>query len=510
MVYTGGPYIQLTEANIKSKGVSPYVIKPINMPFQRTTDALEQIRKAAFDSSYVPWEWWIEKSNGEIKFDSRRGTDKSGTVSFVAVNVSDPNEVHLGKTSRSEDIRKTAQRVRVTGKAEGKRQDEVSSNWQEDTTAMNTINSFYEEIISERNLSNRETANAWANIYLGERKDPIQEIEVTIERDPYDHSVAATDWGVGDDVTIYDPKSRITSGSYRIHKVTYSIDSSGEHITLTVTNSWQDVTDSIADLYRKIKVLEMSNIVVEDWSSEIEDGEIDAEKLDNVWKITRKYEDNHPIQEVPNADNAESYDTCPVALPDVGRDVICKKDELSIYGQDATGAAQLGTVIYTIVTNTNWKYEPRFKVKMLIETDFLVAGDHVIFGIYAEDLSGSCIFNIGGNMRGFGFKVVYTGSGSYTVYANLMDGSTNEKNKKIAIISADELHSFEVQTHWDNQYAIYYMDEKPKAIILFNKISSTLRLMYIELLSNDHAEADTDIVQFYEWTTQALRKSKEE
>jgi len=507
MVYSGGPYIQLTESNIKSKGASPYIIEPINMPYQRVTEALEQIRTTAFDSSYIPWEWWIAKATGQIHFDSRRGSDKSATIKFVAVNVSDPNNIHLGKTSRSEDLRKTAQRVRVIGKAEGKRQDEISSNWQEDTGAMDNINTFYEEVFSERSVSNRETANALARVYVAERKNPVQEIEVTIERDPY----TAGSWGVGDDVTIYDPKSRITSGSYRIKKVGYSIDTSGEHITLTVTNAWQDVTDSIADLYRRLKILELSNIVVEDWSTESEEGEIDAEKLDNIWKISRKYEDGKTMQEVPDADDSESYTTCPSSLPSTGRDVICKKDELTIYGQDSGGSSQLGTTIYTIVNDTDWKFEPRFKVKMLIDSDFLATDDYVLFGIYKEDLTGDCIFNIGGSMRGFGFSIVYRGGGSYDVYANLRD-STSEQNKKIAVISADELHSFEVQTFWDNQYAIYYMNEKPKAVMMFNKISSNLRLMYIELLSGDHSigGGDTDIVQFYEWTTQVLRKSKEE
>jgi len=55
-VYTGGPYITLSDSNIAS---GAGCLKPINVPYQRLNEGLEEIRNLIYETGYTLWEWWI-------------------------------------------------------------------------------------------------------------------------------------------------------------------------------------------------------------------------------------------------------------------------------------------------------------------------------------------------------------------------------------------------------------------------------------------------------------------
>lgn len=68
-------------------------------------------------------------------------------------------------------------------------------------------------------------------------------------------------------------------------------------------------------------------------------------------------------------------------------------------------------------------------------------------------------------------------------------------------ITTNELHEFEANVDWDEGYVFYHVDGIPVAVMVFNKISSTMSLMCISLRSNDR-DSGQSIVDFYGWTTQ--------
>lgn len=495
--YLGGPYISLHDEYIigKSEEEDYYCTLPFNLPFQRLSFALEQIAEIAFKAGHIPWEWWIDIDDGDIHFDEYKGTNKSTSIKFVAKNVASPNDLHLGRTRHSEDTKKTIQRCRIVGKSKGKQQDEISSNWQKDDSAMNTIGSFYEEILTEKMLTNRTTANALAQVNIAKKKDAIEEIEVEIERDPY----PAGSYDVGDWVTIYDPKSRIVSAAYRIKRIHCFVDADGEHITLTVTNAWEDITDKLAELYRRLEKVESSGIDDEKWSAEEEGGKIDAEQLDDVWKITKKVEEEKQMQEVADPDTADSYETW-YNPAKAGQIVEIYKDELLLKGTVDGVIRELE--VHTVVNDTNWMYEPRFKAKFMITEEWL-DDDYIDFGIYDRPVPHQSWTT---SAEGFGFKIIRD-SGIYKVYAIVWDDRGEFCTKFIDTISISEYHDVSAQMDWDDGYVLFYLDGDLVAMDIPHKITSTLRLMAIAFHTQARASGQSEI-EFFDWTTQVLAREK--
>jgi len=500
--YVGGPYLLLDEDNIHAKTEDPKCIFPFNMPYARMTNNLALICKAAFDASYLPWEWWIDIADGKIYFDERKGEDKSDEIEFVARPDTDCN-VHLGNTSRSLDTRQSVQRVRVAGKSEGRRQDEITSNWQEDETALGIVGSFYEEIISEKVLSGRETANEWAKVHREQRKNPIEEVEVEIERDPY----PAGSWDVGDDVTLSDPKSRIATDAYRIKKATYRIVGDGEHITLTVTNAWKDITDSIADIYEKIKQLQLTGFAVEDWSASGsgQDKQI-AEQMENLWMINRKYEDAEEMQEIDDPSASESYE-CNVGWNANGRNVEISKNELSIYGRtDAAGPST--TAVATEKRFTDWDQDPRFHVRLMVTGDMVANDDYIEFGICDSNIG-----SLGGGVTDyFIFQLIRTGAGAYTVDCMVYAGGVFVRREDVANLEINVMHDFEARIDWEGKYVFFNMDDTPIAVVELNPNTAPISVddmcvMYISMQASGNG-AGQAIVEFFTWKSQRKVESR--
>jgi len=511
--YGGGPYLPFDEDKIHAKTESPKCVKPFNLPYARMSENLSVICKAAFDATYDPWEWWID-DDGELNFNERRGTDKSATIRFIARDVIPTScDVHMGDTSKSIDSKRSVQKIKLTGKSEGKRQDEVSSNWQLDDAVMKTIGTFYEEVISEKTVTGRETINDWARVYLQKLKDAIQEIEVTIERDPY----ISGSWDVADDVWLYDPKSRITAAAYRIKRVNYRIDGAGgEHLVLTVTNSWQDITDAIADIYRKIKQIQMTGMGVEDWTAGGTDqGKGQAQKMENLWSINKEYENanefGEPKEDDPN--NSDSY-WCNAGYPNVitGEDIRVRQDELTMEGSDTNNSAvQRTTAITTRMRMTDWDESPRFHVRLVLksldnmgeerEDECMQSTDDWIkFGIINSQSGNPA------SLVMFRIECNNVGAQTYDVIAMANFNNSGLIQRTVKEIVAGEMHEYEARVDWKSRYVLYYIDNLPVAVIPIDTSCYALdiddmELMYIRA-DMTSSEAYQPVLEFYTWKTQ--------
>jgi len=485
---TISPNITIDTSQIVANSDNP-TIKPINIPFSRLTDALDQVNKATFDSSYNLWEWWLD-TNNKFYWKNRRGSDKSSTVKFrYGYEIED--------AIRTRSIGKTVQRVRLVGGAEGRRQDEISSNWQKNDTAIGNINTFYEEVISEKTVTDRETANEWSKVYLNKLKDVIEEFEIYIESDPYDGGT----YDVGDDVYIEYTSIGI-DGSYRIKRKKVKVDDEGEHVVLTVTNAWQDITDKIADLYKKIRQLEMSSNIVEDWIAEGENQDkISAEKFDNLWNFTRKVDEANEFQDVDPA-NQDTYTTTPANFGTIdGRTVEISKDYMTVKGTTTAGAGGI-TEIYLSNRTVKWSLNPRFTVDFEIIGEFKKTNgneDHVYICISDDDDDW------------FGFRVLYDGA-NYVLSAVLKDSGMSQVVRDLMNINKNERHVLEARVDWTNKIVTYYVDGVAKAIIEFSDgvEDESLYPMHVDLTTwqPDPAEEQA-VVDFWVWKTQALKEVEE-
>jgi hypothetical protein len=333
--YVGGPYIK--DISIDSPYVLP--IGPLNISQNRLFDAINEIC-TILNSSYVPYEWWIAyDTNNTFHMSSRRGSDLSATVSFV-------KGTNLEGATRSKSSRETVQRTRVIGRGEGKRQDDVSSPWIDDTDAevgtdvdqaMDDIQGFIEDVDTQKEIANVDISTTYARVRLMRDAAPKDVITCRISNDTYS-SVVSLPYDVGDDVTVTDSLVNVDD-MYRIYNIKKVINDKGEIVTLYVNAPYVDVANDMYSIFKKLKQLGIVGTVAADWCGEASDtGNINAEKLSPIFAVTAKDE---------VIDTAENDKTSPKWLEtQVGdADWDSNNDNLVIYG----GSAALGSIEVTAV-----------------------------------------------------------------------------------------------------------------------------------------------------------------
>lgn len=484
--YTGGPFIVLDENNISAPSAC---LQPMNIPYQRLNEGLEQIREVVYESGYELWEWWIDDETGEIYFGARKGSDKSGTVKFLAT-------FHLGETSKDESTKETVQRLKLTGgKASTKGQDEVTSNWQVDTDKIDELGSFYEEIVDDKMAATRDTANELAKIKLAQMKDEVQEIEATILQD----ANPSGSWDVGDDVTIADSKSNIDEASYRIKKAHFHIDGNGENIDVTVTNAWEDVTDVIAVLFKKLRQIQTSNVGLEDWTAGgVDQNDVTQDKLEDQWEIKKRYDSSSELQEVDNITTSDSYGQVGDGLN--GRYNTLKKDSLAIGGR-TDAAAGLNTV-YSTTRQVSWNRNPRFMVDFQVTEDLTTTDDYIQLYIAEQSLFEDL----------FGFRFTRT-VGGYDVDCIARFGNS-EIQRSLGNLDVTEVHTYEAKVNWKDRLILYYIDEVPKAVISVRDIDLTegavdptaeMDVMWVNMNSTGTGGGNQSQFVCHYWKTQALK-----
>jgi hypothetical protein len=438
--YLGGPYIK--EISIDSPYVS--AIGPLNISQNRLFDVISELCNIMNDS-YVPYEWWIEyNDNNTFHMASRRGSDLSNDVVFST-------GVNMEKVTYSKSITDTVQRVRVIGRGEGKRQDDVSSPWREDSTAMDDVRGFIEDVETEKSVANPDVADTLAYVKLELDASPKNVIVCTISNDTFN----SMDYDVGDDVTIIDALTEIND-MYRIYNIKKSVDADGEIITLYVDSPYVDVADVYFDIWKKLKQLGIVGTVAADWSGESTDQKnVDANKLSPIFDITAKNEealignDKTDPKWWSSGTGGASWDV--------------NTDNMVIYG----GSSGAGTIEvecrYKVITNSPrggatetvsdsisiaMNQEPKFTVEFKVweptgaDPTVWQDNDYVEFGS----------FNVV-TTRGFKFQVKKE-SGSFIIYAvSNMNGTW--VLKKIRTISANHKYKCEIIIDYDGKTATF-------------------------------------------------------
>jgi len=289
-------------------------VGPLNIAKSRLLDGINTVVEKCH-AAYVPYEWWLEfVTNNTFHIDDRKGSDLSGSISFV-------KGTNLEGVDRTKSVVDTTQRVRIMGRGKGKRSEDVSSDWIEDVTAMGNANTFIEDVISRKTEVDPDEAEVLGQIYLETEAEPKDLLVVYVSRDTY----ASMAYDVGDDVTITDSLSG-ASGAYRIHNIKKMIDDNGEHVTLYVGAPWRTDVDAWVEIYSRLKELELTDSLVADWMGEgVNESKIDVK--DAVTTSFEKTAKNDTVEAKPQTDpvwwmspNPTAY-TAPVNAVGTGQSV---------------------------------------------------------------------------------------------------------------------------------------------------------------------------------------------
>jgi len=186
----------------------------LDLTYMRRTDAIQKVTDLCSTAS-VRWEWWVT-DEGVVNFASRRGSDKSGSVTFLYSS-------ELESTSYKQDSRQRIDKILVLGKGTGNRQDyEASSGWMG--------SGEYEKVVTEKELDDIAACRGRANALLTEFTDPLVTIRCEVD-DVY--GVVA--WDVGDDVWLQD----VTTGlgaAYNVTKIHRKWNTAGEQVVIEASS----------------------------------------------------------------------------------------------------------------------------------------------------------------------------------------------------------------------------------------------------------------------------------
>lgn len=259
-------------------------IGPLNIPRSRLIDAINIIMEKC-EASYVPYEWWLAlDANNTFHMDSQRGNDISGTVSFI-------KGINLGGTKKITGIVDTIQRLKLLGQGEGQRQEEIGSDWAQSKTEMVNVNTFFEEVISDKSVIDPDIADVIANVHITEEAPPNTQITCKVNNDEYVSMV----YDVGDTVTVTDSLS-VVSGTHKIYNIMKKITKDGEKVTVVVNAPYKDKEDEWHEIYKRIKMIEISEATAADWTGEVvNEKKVSAE--DAVTDLFEKTAKNDTIDE---------------------------------------------------------------------------------------------------------------------------------------------------------------------------------------------------------------------
>jgi len=214
---------------------------PFSIPISRLFEALNRLCEYGAESNSKR-EWWINL-NDQINFRTRRGSNKSSTITFQFAR-------HFLDYSYSRNIANCVNRHRQFGSDWGKDRDGYQYDWIEDAAKADSYGS-YEKLARDSKLTSNDACELLSNIMLLEAKTPEEQIRLELIDD---YSVGT--WQVGDDVNI-DCSPINLDATFRIKKKIVNIDGSGEKVNLILGESakyrsYKDYHDRIAWIKKKI------------------------------------------------------------------------------------------------------------------------------------------------------------------------------------------------------------------------------------------------------------------
>jgi len=420
-------------------------INPVSFSFMRLSEALGRILDLTHEN-YIPWEWWIpHKEEAEFHVASRKGSDKSSSVIFEKGK-------HFESLTYTKIIRDTFQRVRVVGKAEGRKQETTAmSEWKMDTNAVSEVGTAYEKVFSRRSIDNKDAANTYAEVLLKENAYPIEEITFTLGYDEFEGQ-----YDVGDDVKVVDEEMGI-NGSYRIHRIEKEIRGEEETVTITLSTKWKDIADEWAEIRRELREAELAGTTIADWVGEgSQQSKLDAEELTDIWSVTAKNDE----KTAPKDENDPSWSKL---QEQSGNELLCNDDWFVVKGHKVAGMQSTYYVWInepTIPFNANPKFVMEIKIPNE-ESDTnnpttWNAGDYIYLRMY-------------GNDKGFGFyieKETFEGH-PYCLRVILTDAGGPQS---VAIMGLDEnvKYRLEADVDWEARIVKFKVDNELKAILAFD------------------------------------------
>lgn len=414
----------------------PYgeTIGPLNLPYARMSDNIQTIIENTVTNAFVPWEWWIDY-NGAFQFDDQRGSTKS--ITLTAAN-------EIGGSIKESSSKQTAQRVKVTGSGESATQDLNTSDWEEDTSAMQTIGSFYETIVSDKTISHKEVSEFWAKIILAQSAALREEVTVRLENDPY----TTNDFDVGDTVTVYDPATNLT-GQYRIKTIEKRVNgNSGETSILTCSYNRTDITDRLSNIYKTIQRLLGSSAYMDMFMGEGGgQTKVDVDKMTDIWgqNASNKWAIELPDSET--ADPGDFVETCkyvghtPTAVWEMS------KEEFYV----TASAVDAAVSVWVNEPTLQYSRNPRFKAEIVvseIDGDPWQDDDIMEFGIHQIDNCSPP------STIGFGFWINHE-NGEYVLECFAWD-SIGGQNVSVAVISPNIKYEVEARMEWPEKVIKFY------------------------------------------------------
>jgi hypothetical protein len=469
-----GPY--LSGAFSADNYIGTYgTITPINIPFSRMNDALNDIVQKCHDVNYDVWELWVD-NYGDVHFEDRRGSDKSLTISFV-------KGTNLEGATKEGKTRGVVSRTRIVGKGESKKQDEISSDWQVNTTAEVALGTFFEEVESSKRVSDKDTADVIAKVKVRTEGNPEEVFTVNVSNDTYNPLA----YGVGDDTTVTDSLTGM-SGSYRITAIKKVITEKGEDITIYFGSKWKDFSDEWAETRRQLREIGLGNTVIEDWLGEGADqGKLSGDKVGDLWDATYKYKETPAVAEYKPA-----YNITGDGDPD-GMFIVTMKDQFVLCGVVRTGGGSGNDIQATIDTIAcNWSNNPRFVCEIEVET---------LGSVWEpEDNCYMRMEGVGGFTSMFGFRVRRVG-GNYILTAIVNNVSVFDVD--IQNLNAGQKYRLETRVDWTERIVRYYVDGVLEAIleIPINAVNEALHIM--EVYFNTHfSGSGQSAIRFWSWKSQ--------
>jgi hypothetical protein len=467
-------------------------IGPLNIAMERLIDSINSIVSKCHNT-HNPYKWWMAyDTDNTFRFKARRGSDKSGTISFV-------KGTNLGGVTRTKHVESTVQRIKIIGRGEGQRQEKVSSDWQEDEDAMDEIRGFYEDVETQKVQANKDLTDLMALIKLKESASIEDQSTINVNKDTCD-SMA---YDVGDDVTITDSLTGL-SGAKTIYNITKDIDENGEQITLVVGKAWKTQEDEWADIYRRLKELGIVGTVANDWSGEgTNESKVDATKVSDTWEQSASHED---VEIGGDKTDPQWYKN-----PDPANNIEITGDKMGLYGPDSGSGVQsyeiemrwdkkVSTAFpdgLTVEFNISLTREPKLICEGYCyqvesgDTKYWKEGDYVVFGLY----------NLQTDI-GFLFKIV-KGASAFTVYARYKRQGI-WIDSPIRTITSNRKYRFEMyynktsQAFYWNVYDIENEQESdPVSYVIIKPDNVTvLKPLYAKIVA-DHNDTTTLWARFY-------------
>jgi len=458
-------------------------IGPLNIPEGRLLNTMYSLVEK-LNESYTSFDVWMAMDGSNtVHIKNQRGSDISGIVNFqLALNL-EGNTYHR-------TIEDTIQRLKVSATGEGQENDLKSSGFVTNIPA--SVNTWYEDIESQKDIGNREMAIMLANILLIKYKDIKDQIILKVSNDTYSSML----YDVGDTITITDALTGL-SGTSRIYNITKKVDSNGEQVTVTTGSPKVDVEEIWAIIFERLKKLERVGVVKPDWMAQgVDNRKIDPNQMETMFETTGH---NDEVETGTNDDpqwwcqwsgyaGGRKYSS---GTLNFGMKCEITKDNGVVKGPSTTSGYKF------IMTERRYddmndgvpefhdialKYSPKLaievKVYEVIEgtPQRWNAGDTLDFGFkeWADDTD----YPLKG--RGYWFRIECISEGVFYVYAMWADEKFNETKKFLLRIDSNRRYRYEIIADAKKQQVIFEVyDVEIEATMPYSAVRTKIELSQV-------------------------------